>query len=100
MSKQRSKEQQQLVEYNTVLVDGRHIRHVQPYIQAFNTFAKGRWIGREIIEVLTREFGGHPEAYWRNAVSQGHVLVNGKVVSGEYRFKNSDSFLHRTHRYL
>ena len=38
-----------------VLPDGRSIRHVIPYIQEFNTFAKGRWIGRELLEVLTRK---------------------------------------------
>lgn len=34
------------------------IRSVIPYVHEFTTHAKGRWIGREIIEVLTREFGG------------------------------------------
>ena len=38
-----------------VLPDGRSIRHVISYIQEFNTFAKGRWIGRELLEVLTRK---------------------------------------------
>jgi hypothetical protein len=33
------------------------IRSVIPYVHEFTTHAKGRWIGREIIEVLTREFG-------------------------------------------
>lgn len=30
------------------------LRHVKPYVQTFETFAKGRWLGREILEVLTR----------------------------------------------
>lgn len=90
----------QVVEYNVITdSDGKCIRHVRPYVQVFKTFAKGRWIGREIIEVLTREFGGHPEAYWKNAIHKGHVQINGKTVNENYRFKNSDSFLHRTHRY-
>ena len=35
------------------LSNGLSVRHVVPYIQEFRTFAKGRWIGRDIIEVLS-----------------------------------------------
>jgi 23S rRNA-/tRNA-specific pseudouridylate synthase len=79
------------------IVDG--IRSVVPYVHEFTTYAKGRWIGREIIEVLTREFGGHPKEYWEHAIERGHVRVNNKLVSEGYRFKNNDAFLHRTHRH-
>lgn len=82
-------------EYSTV--DG--VRSVIPYIHEFKTHAKGRWIGREIIEVLTREFGGHSEEYWFNAIKNGFVQVNDKIVSNNYRFKNNDAMLHRTHRH-
>lgn len=75
------------------------IRQVKPYIQEFKTFAKGRWLGRDIIEVLTREFGGHPKEYWLNAVEKGHVRINNEIVPFNYKFRNSDVFLHRTHRY-
>lgn len=78
-------------------VDG--IRSVIPYVHEFTTHAKGRWIGREIIEVLTREFGGHPKEYWDNAISRGHVRINDKIVLDQYRFKNNDAMLHRTHRH-
>jgi tRNA pseudouridine synthase 9 len=73
-------------------------RYVKPYIQEFVTFAKGRWLGRELIEVLTREFGGHPFSYWKNAIKNGFVRVNNNKVDEKYRFKNSDALLHRTHR--
>lgn len=75
------------------------IRSVIPYVHEFTTHAKGRWIGREIIEVLTREFGGHPREYWDNAISRGHVRINDKIVLDQYRFKNNDAMLHRTHRH-
>ena len=48
------------------------VRMVVPYTHNFTTYAKGRWIGREIIEVLTREFGGHPKEYWTNALRRRH----------------------------
>ena len=56
------------------------VRMVVPYTHNFTTYAKGRWIGREIIEVLTREFGGHPKEYWTNALRQGHVMINDQKV--------------------
>jgi hypothetical protein len=75
------------------------IRSVIPYVHEFTTHAKGRWVGREIIEVLTREFGGHPKEYWDNAITRGHVRINDKIVADQYRFKNNDAMLHRTHRH-
>ena len=76
-----------------------HVRSVVPYIQEFITFAKGRWIGRELLEIFTREFGGHPRNYWINAIEGGRVKVNSKVVNKSYRLKNGDAILHRTHRH-
>ena len=35
------------------LANGRSVRYVVPYVQEYRTFAKGRWIGREILEVLS-----------------------------------------------
>jgi hypothetical protein len=84
-------------EADYVVADG--MRSVIPYVHNFTTFAKARWIGREIIDVLTREFGGHPVEYWKNAIKFGHVRINGQSVSETYRFKNSDAMLHRTHRH-
>ena len=78
--------------------DGKFIRKVIPYIQEFETYAKGRWLGRSLVEVLTKEFGGHPEVYWKTAIKNGHVRINGKVTKEEYKLKNSDKLLHRTHR--
>ena len=113
-------------EYNKTS-DG--VRMVIPYTHIFTTFAKGRWIGRELLEVLSREFGGHPKEYWQNAIVQGrlpyfpssrvspysisshlssllsslprigHVRINDRVVKETYRFRNSDAMLHRTHRH-
>lgn len=75
------------------------VRSVIPYIHEYTTHAKGRWVGREITEVLTREFGGHPKEYWTNAISRGYVRINDRIVELGYRFKNNDAMLHRTHRH-
>ena len=80
-------------------IDENSIRTVLPYIQNFSTFAKGRWLNREIIEVLSREFGGNTAEYWQSAILQGHVKVNNKKVDAHYKFRNSDCMLHSKHRH-
>lgn len=74
------------------------VRHVTPYIQEFKTFAKGRWLGRELLEVLSAEFGGHTKEYWNQSVANGFVTVNSQEVAPNYKIKNSDGILHRSHR--
>lgn len=74
------------------------IRSVLPYIHEFKSYAKGRWLGRELLEVLTKEFGAHPSSYWKAAIKGGHVRINNAVVQENYIFRNSDELLHRTHR--
>ena len=34
------------------------MRRVRPYLHDFVTFAKGRWLGREVLEVLLLHPGG------------------------------------------
>jgi len=50
-----------VVEYRVDPVTG--VRHVVPYVHVFTTFAKGRWLGRQLMDVLLREFGTHPKEY-------------------------------------
>jgi len=98
--------------------DSRSVRSIMPYIHEYCTFAKGRWLGREILEVLTRndltlsymklyvkvniiildEFGSHPLKYWEDALALGHVRVNKKIIPKTYKFRNGDALLHKTHR--
>jgi hypothetical protein len=96
-----SKPCQELCEYHlSTDSSGKVVRYVKPYFQDFKTHAKGRWIGREILEVFCREFGAHPPVYWQNALRNGQVRINKSIVSSNYKFKNADALLHRTHRYV
>jgi 23S rRNA-/tRNA-specific pseudouridylate synthase len=72
---------------------------VQPYIYEFKTFAKGRWLGRALLDVLTTEFGGFDSAYWKDAIKDSNILVNNSPTSEAYIVKNSDELVHRTHRH-
>jgi len=80
------------------IVDG-NSRTIIPYVHEFTTFAKGRWYNREILEVLSKEYGGMSKEYWENSLKYGHVRVNDQIVSPTYKFKNGDAMLHRKHRH-
>lgn len=94
-----NKEQHSMCEYR-IEKEGRYTRYVTPYFQDFRTNAKGRWLGREVLEVFCREFGAHPPSYWKNALRNGQVRINNRIVAADYKFKNSDALLHRAHRYI
>jgi tRNA pseudouridine synthase 9 len=40
------------------------LRKVRPYYYKFATFAKGRWIGRTLLEIFVREFRDRPRDYY------------------------------------
>jgi 23S rRNA-/tRNA-specific pseudouridylate synthase len=80
-----------------IIKDG--VRHVKPYPHEFISFAKGRWVGLELISMLCKEFGSHPRSYWEAAISCGNVLVNDKSVTSDYVLRHSDRLLHRSHRH-
>ena len=94
---QKSADKSQYVEAS-YRIEG-NTRHVVPYVHEFKTFAKGRWLGRSILEVLLKEFGGHSVSYFRTAIANGLIRVNDNVVTVDYKFKNSDRMSHTTHRH-
>lgn len=89
----------QNIEYDISVHQGMRIRSVKPYVHTFQTFAKGRWLGRQLLEVVSREFGGHPQSYWEGAIDNGHIRINDKAVPRTYVIKNSDRLIHCTHRH-
>jgi len=76
-------------------------RHVKPYIFEFSTHAKGRWLNRQLLDVVCQEFGGlgYNREFWKNAILDGHIKVNHKTVTEDYVFKNSDYLTRKTHRH-
>lgn len=97
MSKKVKKVAPNYSEASYIITNG--IRYVAPYVFEFTTFAKGRWLGRELFEVLSREFGGQSKDYWINAIKLGNVRINNRIVNHDHKFRNGDAMLHRTHRH-
>ncbi|KAG0310463.1 hypothetical protein BGZ99_000372, partial [Dissophora globulifera] len=58
------------------------LRKIKPCFFKYQTFAKGRWLGRK-----------------ERAIKDGRVKINGETVSKDYIIKNSDIVAHDIHRH-
>ena len=73
--------------------DGR--RMVRPYHHSFTSFAKRRWVGRRVLDVMADEFPMQcTEAYLAAAMSSQRLLLNGAAVRPEDTFRDGDKLEH------
>jgi len=79
------------------IVDG--LRIVTPYTYRFEVFCKQRWLGRTLIDVVSREWVAYSEKYFRRAILWGLVLVNDNIVDPTYVLKQKDLISHLVHRH-
>lgn len=75
------------------------LRRVKPYYWKYNTFAKGRWLDRTLVDVFECEMRDRPQEYYRAAIKAGKITVNGIAVPGETMLKNGDLITHTLHRH-
>ncbi|KAG0260382.1 hypothetical protein DFQ27_003574 [Actinomortierella ambigua] len=75
------------------------LRKVRPYFYRYQTYAKGRWLGRELIEVMNTEFRDRDTKYYEKAIKDGLITINGNTVTGSYIMRNSDVLEHSIHRH-
>lgn len=59
------------------------LRWVIPYARTFKTHVKRRWVGRQVLHVLTSEFSAFPASYYREAVLEGRIRIEGQRVTPE-----------------
>ena len=75
------------------------LRKVRPHIYTWSAFAKKRWLGRRITELMENEFHGVTAYNLADSFSYLNVQVNAKPVDGDYVIKNSDFIQHTIHRH-
>ncbi|KAF9960692.1 hypothetical protein BGZ72_006262 [Mortierella alpina] len=75
------------------------LRKIKPYFFKYQTYAKGRWLGRPLIEVFNTEFRDRDNAFYERAIQDGRIKVNDETVSQNYIIKNSDIVAHDIHRH-
>ena len=70
------------------------LRHVRPYLHRFETFVKGRWLGRELLETYAAEFRGHTPAYYAQAIADGRIRVSGSTVDARHKLGHREQLQH------
>ncbi|KAG0298635.1 hypothetical protein BGZ96_009709 [Linnemannia gamsii] len=75
------------------------LRKIKPYFFKYQTYAKGRWLGRKLIEVFNTEFRDRDNTFYERAIKDGRVKINGETVDKDYIIKNSDIVAHDIHRH-
>ncbi|KAI0350596.1 pseudouridine synthase [Trametes cingulata] len=61
--------------------------------------AKGRWLGREILEVVSTEFRDRSMEFYRYALESGVTTINGKVAKPDTIIRNGDRIENISHRH-
>lgn len=56
------------------------LRKVRPYYFDFQTYCKGRWVGRSLLHVFSTEFRAQPLAYYEAAAREGRLHLNEEPV--------------------
>ncbi|KAI7824459.1 pseudouridine synthase [Kickxella alabastrina] len=75
------------------------LQRITPYYHKFATHAKGRWVGRTIFEVFSKEFRDRSVEYYEAAIEQGLIEINGEKVQKDTIVCNSDLVTHYIHRH-
>uniref|UniRef100_A0A7M4FLK2 Pseudouridine synthase n=1 Tax=Crocodylus porosus TaxID=8502 RepID=A0A7M4FLK2_CROPO len=76
------------------------LRKVRPYYFDFQTYCKGRWVGKSLLHVFASEFRSHPLAYYRVAARAGRLRLNEEPVRDlDIVLKNNDFLRNTAHRH-
>ncbi|EMD41444.1 hypothetical protein CERSUDRAFT_110021 [Gelatoporia subvermispora B] len=75
------------------------LKKIPPYWYPYTTMAKGRWLGREILEVVSTEFRDRSMEYYRYALESGVTTINGKVAKPDTIVRNGDRIENIVHRH-
>lgn len=95
-----------------IIYNGR--RWVEPYYFNFVAHAKKRWLNKGLLEIYTKEFSAYTIEYYvrfifiklkkeikiflkKQAIKEGKITVNDKIVDENYLIKNGDLIVHRAH---
>ncbi|KAM8921389.1 pseudouridylate synthase RPUSD2 [Pelodytes ibericus] len=76
------------------------LRKVRPYYFDFETYCKGRWVGKSLLQVFSAEFRAEPLEYYRQAAQAGRLRLNEVLVKDlDTVLKNNDFLRNTVHRH-
>jgi tRNA pseudouridine synthase 8/2,5-diamino-6-(5-phospho-D-ribitylamino)-pyrimidin-4(3H)-one deaminase len=71
------------------------LRYIEPYQYEYRAHVKGRWVGKSIIQVCSREFVAQTRQYYEDAIKDGRVTINHKRTQCDYVLDHNDLLCHR-----
>uniref|UniRef100_UPI00398EA5BC pseudouridylate synthase RPUSD2 n=1 Tax=Pristiophorus japonicus TaxID=55135 RepID=UPI00398EA5BC len=75
------------------------LRKVFPYYFDFQTYCKGRWVGKTLREVFSSEFRVEPIEYYIQAAKAGRIRLNEEPADLNTVLKNNDFMRNTVHRH-
>ncbi|KIK60879.1 hypothetical protein GYMLUDRAFT_244033 [Collybiopsis luxurians FD-317 M1] len=75
------------------------LKKTPPYWYPYTTYAKERWLGRELLEVVSTEFRDRSMEYYRYALESGVTTINGQVAKPDHVMQNGDRMENVVHRH-
>lgn len=76
------------------------LRRVAPYHYTYNTYCKQRWRGREILDIFSAEFRDRSREYYKKAIEDGQITINGKPCHDIHtKVNNGEVVSHTLHRH-
>ncbi|XP_067895794.1 RNA pseudouridylate synthase domain-containing protein 2 [Heterodontus francisci] len=75
------------------------LRKVIPYYFDFQTYCKGRWVGKTLREVFSSEFRVEPIEYYTQAAKAGRIRLNEEPTDLNTVLKNNDFMRNTVHRH-
>ncbi|KAF8911557.1 tRNA-pseudouridine synthase [Gymnopilus junonius] len=80
-------------------MEAKGLKKISPYWYPYTTMTKLRWIGRELLEVVSTEFRDRSMEYYRYALESGVTTVNGKIAKPDTILKDGDRIENVVHRH-
>jgi tRNA pseudouridine synthase 9 len=75
-----------------------NLRLIEPYSFKYQLYTKGRWVGKQLIQVLETEFLTYSHEYFLKAIADEQILINNTKVEPTYILKRNDFITHLTLR--
>ncbi|KAF8161363.1 tRNA-pseudouridine synthase [Crassisporium funariophilum] len=75
------------------------LKKIPPYWYPYTTMTKMRWIGRELLEVVSTEFRDRSMEYYRYALESGVTTVNGRIAKPDTILRDGDRVENVVHRH-
>lgn len=75
------------------------LRRVYPYHYLYQSYAKRRWVGRKLRDVITSEFRDISQDKLKWRFDKEKILINGDPIGFDYVLKDNDNIANRVHRH-